>query len=50
MSKFVLNGLTQLIAVEIKVDIKINVVDPGWVSSIWVDHRLHELLSKLLSQ
>jgi NAD(P)-dependent dehydrogenase (short-subunit alcohol dehydrogenase family) len=33
MSKFALNGLTQLIAVEIKSDIKINAVDPGWVST-----------------
>ncbi|HDR8196694.1 SDR family oxidoreductase [Bacillus thuringiensis] len=33
LSKFALNGLTQLIAAEIKGDIKINAVDPGWVSS-----------------
>jgi NAD(P)-dependent dehydrogenase (short-subunit alcohol dehydrogenase family) len=33
MSKFALNGLTQLIAAEIKSDIKINSVDPGWVST-----------------
>lgn len=33
MSKFALNGLTQLIAAEIKSDIKINAVDPGWVST-----------------
>ncbi|HDX9669157.1 TPA: SDR family oxidoreductase [Bacillus cereus] len=33
LSKFSLNGLTQLIAAEIKGDIKINAVDPGWVSS-----------------
>ncbi|WP_286197969.1 SDR family NAD(P)-dependent oxidoreductase [Bacillus sp. ISL-34] len=33
MSKLALNGLTQLVAEEIKGDIKINAVDPGWVSS-----------------
>jgi NAD(P)-dependent dehydrogenase (short-subunit alcohol dehydrogenase family) len=33
LSKFVLNGLTQLVAAEINGDIKINAVDPGWVSS-----------------
>ncbi|MEY9867744.1 NAD(P)-dependent dehydrogenase (short-subunit alcohol dehydrogenase family) [Peribacillus sp. B2I2] len=33
MSKFTLNGLTQLIAAELNDDIKINAVDPGWVSS-----------------
>ncbi|QWU13124.1 NAD(P)-dependent dehydrogenase, short-chain alcohol dehydrogenase family [Paenibacillus sophorae] len=33
LSKLVLNGLTRLVAAEIKGDIKINVVDPGWVSS-----------------
>jgi NAD(P)-dependent dehydrogenase (short-subunit alcohol dehydrogenase family) len=33
LSKFALNGLTQLVAAEIKGDIKINAVDPGWVSS-----------------
>lgn len=33
LSKLALNGLTQLIAAEIKGDIKINAVDPGWVSS-----------------
>ncbi|MCY8232660.1 SDR family NAD(P)-dependent oxidoreductase [Priestia endophytica] len=33
LSKLVLNGLTQLIAAEINGDIKINAVDPGWVSS-----------------
>ncbi|MGE7646755.1 hypothetical protein ACQKM1_03040 [Peribacillus frigoritolerans] len=33
MSKFALNRLTQLIAVEIKSDIKINAEDPGWVST-----------------
>ncbi|AXI30667.1 short-chain dehydrogenase [Priestia megaterium] len=33
LSKFILNGLTQLIAAENKKDIKINAVDPGWVSS-----------------
>ncbi|MGE6832804.1 SDR family oxidoreductase [Priestia megaterium] len=33
LSKFILNGLTQLIAAESKNDIKINAVDPGWVSS-----------------
>ncbi|WP_409302356.1 SDR family NAD(P)-dependent oxidoreductase [Peribacillus sp. SCS-155] len=33
LSKFVLNGLTRLIAAEITDDIKINAVDPGWVST-----------------
>ncbi|MED4227980.1 SDR family NAD(P)-dependent oxidoreductase [Neobacillus cucumis] len=33
LSKFALNGLTQLVAAEISGDIKINAVDPGWVSS-----------------
>ncbi|WP_144549476.1 SDR family oxidoreductase [Bacillus sp. X1(2014)] len=33
LSKLALNGLTQLIAAEINGDIKINAVDPGWVSS-----------------
>ncbi|GMG75228.1 MULTISPECIES: SDR family oxidoreductase [Priestia] len=33
LSKLILNGLTQLIAVESTKDIKINAVDPGWVSS-----------------
>jgi NAD(P)-dependent dehydrogenase (short-subunit alcohol dehydrogenase family) len=33
LSKFALNGLTRLVAAEIKEDIKINAVDPGWVSS-----------------
>jgi NAD(P)-dependent dehydrogenase (short-subunit alcohol dehydrogenase family) len=33
LSKFALNGLTQLVAGEINCDIKINAVDPGWVSS-----------------
>jgi len=33
LSKFALNGLTQLVAAEITGDIKINAVDPGWVSS-----------------
>jgi NAD(P)-dependent dehydrogenase (short-subunit alcohol dehydrogenase family) len=33
MSKFALNGLTRLVASEIKGDIKINAVDPGWVST-----------------
>lgn len=33
LSKFALNGLTQLVSAEIKGDIKINAVDPGWVSS-----------------
>ncbi len=33
LSKLALNGLTQLVAREIKGDIKINAVDPGWVSS-----------------
>ncbi|WP_342615401.1 MULTISPECIES: SDR family NAD(P)-dependent oxidoreductase [Bacillales] len=33
LSKFALNGLTQLLAGEVKGDIKINAVDPGWVSS-----------------
>lgn len=49
MSKFALNGLTQLIAVEIKSDIKINAVDPGWVSTDMGDHLLQELPSKLLN-
>ncbi|MEH7491192.1 SDR family NAD(P)-dependent oxidoreductase [Neobacillus niacini] len=33
LSKFALNGLPQLVAAEINGDIKINAVDPGWVSS-----------------
>jgi NAD(P)-dependent dehydrogenase (short-subunit alcohol dehydrogenase family) len=33
LSKFALNGLTRLVAAEISSDIKINAVDPGWVSS-----------------
>ncbi|MEH7086889.1 SDR family oxidoreductase [Neobacillus drentensis] len=33
LSKFALNGLTRLLAAEINGDIKINSVDPGWVSS-----------------
>ena len=33
LSKFALNGLTRLVAAEINSDIKINAVDPGWVSS-----------------
>jgi len=33
LSKFALNGLTRLLAAESKGDIKINAVDPGWVSS-----------------
>ena len=33
LSKLSLNGLTQLVAAEIKGDIKINAVDPGWVST-----------------
>ncbi|MED5245954.1 short-chain dehydrogenase [Priestia megaterium] len=33
LSKLILNGLTQLIAAERTKDIKINAVDPGWVSS-----------------
>jgi NAD(P)-dependent dehydrogenase (short-subunit alcohol dehydrogenase family) len=33
LSKFALNGLTRLAAAEIKGDIKINAVDPGWVST-----------------
>ena len=33
LSKFALNGLTQLVAAEINGDIKINAADPGWVSS-----------------
>jgi len=33
LSKHALNGLTQLVAAEIKGDIKINAVCPGWVSS-----------------
>ncbi|MEH6907550.1 SDR family oxidoreductase [Neobacillus drentensis] len=33
LSKLALNGLSQLVAAEIKGDIKINAVCPGWVSS-----------------
>ncbi len=33
LSKLALNGLTQLIATEMKGNIKINAVDPGWVST-----------------
>jgi NAD(P)-dependent dehydrogenase (short-subunit alcohol dehydrogenase family) len=33
LSKFALNGLTRLVAAEINDDIKINAVDPGWVST-----------------
>jgi len=33
LSKFALNGLTRMVAAEINGDIKINAVDPGWVSS-----------------
>ena len=33
LSKLALNGLTRLAAAEIKGDIKINAVGPGWVSS-----------------
>jgi NAD(P)-dependent dehydrogenase (short-subunit alcohol dehydrogenase family) len=33
LSKFALNGLTRLVAAEVNGDIKINAVDPGWVSS-----------------
>ncbi|PKF88589.1 short-chain dehydrogenase [Bacillus sp. BA3] len=33
ISKFALNGLTRLVAAEIKGDITINAVDPGWVST-----------------
>jgi NAD(P)-dependent dehydrogenase (short-subunit alcohol dehydrogenase family) len=33
LSKLALNGLTQLIAAELKGDIKINAVCPGWVST-----------------
>ncbi|TRZ39461.1 SDR family NAD(P)-dependent oxidoreductase [Niallia circulans] len=33
LSKFALNGLTQLLASEVKGNIKINAVDPGWVST-----------------
>ncbi|MFP9130307.1 SDR family oxidoreductase [Niallia sp. BSM11] len=33
LSKFALNGLTQLIAGEVKDDIKVNAADPGWVST-----------------
>ncbi|MEH7608817.1 SDR family oxidoreductase [Priestia megaterium] len=33
LSKLALNGMTQLVAAEIKGDIKINAVCPGWVSS-----------------
>ncbi|MGZ4162195.1 MAG: SDR family oxidoreductase [Neobacillus sp.] len=33
LSKLALNGLTRLVAAEINDDIKINAVDPGWVST-----------------
>lgn len=33
LSKLALNGLTQLVATELHGDIKINAVDPGWVST-----------------
>ncbi|MGG0175867.1 SDR family NAD(P)-dependent oxidoreductase [Gottfriedia acidiceleris] len=33
LSKLALNGLTRLLAAESKGDIKINAVDPGWVST-----------------
>lgn len=33
LSKLALNGMTRLVAAEIKGDIKVNAVDPGWVSS-----------------
>ncbi|MFP7732381.1 SDR family NAD(P)-dependent oxidoreductase [Priestia aryabhattai] len=33
LSKLILNGLTQLVAAESNNNIKINAVDPGWVSS-----------------
>src|SRR3954463_5344602 len=33
LSKFALNGLTRLVAAEINGDIKVNAVDPGWVST-----------------
>jgi len=33
LSKYSLNGLTQLVASETNGDIKINAVDPGWVST-----------------
>lgn len=33
LSKLALNGLTQLLASEVKGNIKINAVDPGWVST-----------------
>ncbi|KGM45690.1 SDR family oxidoreductase [Neobacillus niacini] len=33
LSKYALNGLTRLVVAEINADIKINAVDPGWVSS-----------------
>ncbi|MBO1511475.1 SDR family NAD(P)-dependent oxidoreductase [Metabacillus bambusae] len=33
LSKLALNGLTQLIAADLNGDIKINAVDPGWVST-----------------
>ncbi|KQL36303.1 short-chain dehydrogenase [Bacillus sp. FJAT-25509] len=33
LSKLALNGLTRLLAAEIKGDIKMNAVDPGWVST-----------------
>jgi NAD(P)-dependent dehydrogenase (short-subunit alcohol dehydrogenase family) len=33
LSKFALNGLTRMVAAEVNGDIKVNAVDPGWVSS-----------------
>lgn len=33
LSKFALNGLTQLVAGEMEGDMKINAADPGWVST-----------------
>ncbi|WP_425650585.1 SDR family oxidoreductase [Brevibacillus sp. SYSU BS000544] len=33
LSNLALNGLTRLVAAEINSDIKINAVDPGWVST-----------------
>ncbi|WP_462411606.1 SDR family NAD(P)-dependent oxidoreductase [Neobacillus sp. Marseille-QA0830] len=33
LTKYALNGLTRLAAAEAKGDIKINAIDPGWVSS-----------------
>ena len=48
LSKLILNGLTQLIAAESTKDIKINAVDPGWVSSDMGGPSAPERRSKLL--